>query len=74
MYEDKSYDMIKIIDFGESVIKSKKRIKDQRGTLEYCAPEVMQEFMSYDQKCDVWSCGVIMFILLTGKFPYSSDN
>ncbi len=48
MYEDKSYDMIKIIDFGESVIKSKKRIKDQRGTLEYCAPEVMQEFMSYD--------------------------
>ncbi len=33
------------------------------------APEVMFEFL-YDSKCDMWSCGVILFILLCGIFPY----
>ena len=33
------------------------------------APEVMFQ-KDYDSKCDMWSCGVILFILLCGVFPY----
>jgi len=42
------------------------------GTPAYVAPEVLQR--SYDCKVDVWSCGVIMFELLTGTTPFDGDN
>ena len=32
------------------------------------APEVFKR--SYDQRCDVWSVGVIMFLLITGEYPF----
>ncbi len=62
---------MKLIDFGCSKIFSPQRrttFEDTIGTLVYCSPEVLNNH--YDQKCDVWSCGVIMYILLSGKFPF----
>ena len=62
---------LKLIDFGCSKIFSPQRrttFEDTIGTLVYCSPEVLNNH--YDQKCDVWSCGVIMYILLSGKFPF----
>jgi len=54
------------------------------GSLEYMAPEVVDAFMvddydddeeeiSYNKKCDMWSLGIIMYILLCGYAPFSGN-
>ena len=42
------------------------------GTPYYIAPEVLEQ--SYDEKCDMWSIGVITFILLSGTPPFGGQN
>lgn len=45
------------------------------GSAEYLAPEVVEAFindMSYDKRCDLWSLGVIIYIMLSGKVPFTA--
>ena len=62
---------LKLIDFGTVVQKPKrgKCLKRFIGTSYYIAPEVIQE--NYNEKCDIWSCGVILYILLCGYPPFN---
>ena len=63
---------IKIIDFGTAKLKQKSNEKTVIGTLIYMAPEVIKQ--NYNNKCDLWSIGVILYILITGDIPFEGKN
>ncbi len=68
--EKELYD-VKLIDFGISEIFTKLEPNNDykiRGSLNYIAPEVLRH--KFDEKCDIWSCGVILYILVIGKYPF----
>lgn len=73
MNRDEQDPKITIIDFGTSgIFDSNKKMEQKFGTPYYIAPEVLSN--NYDEKCDLWSIGVILFILLCGYPPFNGSN
>lgn len=67
------YYKIKLIDFGIAKILEKGEFETSlSGTCFYIAPEVIQK--NYDKRCDLWSCGVILYILLCGQLPFGGND
>ena len=66
---------IKIIDFGLSQFYDNninRKMNTKVGTSYYVAPEVLNG--NYNEKCDIWSAGVILYILLSGDPPFNGSN
>lgn len=65
------YAQLKLIDFGYgSRFLGALPMKTKCGTPYTTAPEVIRE--CYDQRCDVWSCGVVLYIMLCGRRPFEA--
>ncbi|KAF8042071.1 hypothetical protein BT93_A0616 [Corymbia citriodora subsp. variegata] len=69
---------LKVSDFGLSALAESKRqdglLHTTCGTPAYVAPEVINR-RGYDgSKADIWSCGVILFVLLAGYLPFHDSN
>lgn len=65
---------LKVIDFGRSkLLKPQQKLIEKAGSLYYVAPEIIS-CMEYNQSCDLWSCGIIMFMMLTGAPPFCSPS
>ncbi|ELP95184.1 calcium-dependent protein kinase, putative [Entamoeba invadens IP1] len=65
---------VKLSDFGLSVeIDENSVLTDQVGTSYYMAPELYRK-EPYGFKVDIWACGVVMYSLLFGKFPFDGEG
>eukprot|EP00930_Biecheleria_cincta_P071180 TRINITY_DN58700_c0_g1_i1.p1 TRINITY_DN58700_c0_g1~~TRINITY_DN58700_c0_g1_i1.p1 ORF type:complete len:636 (+),score=98.98 TRINITY_DN58700_c0_g1_i1:95-2002(+) len=65
----KDSNSLRISDFGLScVFEPGQYLTAQVGTTAYMAPQVLER--KYDQACDIWSCGVILHVLLCGYLPF----
>ena len=66
---------LKVTDFGLSkiMVNQSTLLQTQCGTPAYVAPEVLVGD-GYGPEVDLWACGVIIFIILSGTTPFHADN
>ena len=70
---NEKYFWVKIIDFGTAKIFEKnKSEKAVVGSSYYIAPEVLHKH--YNEKCDTWSVGVILYMLIVGRAPFDGKT
>ena len=65
---------IRLLDFGLSkIIGNEEKCTEPYGTLSFVAPEVLQG-KPYDKSVDLWSIGIITFLLLCGYLPFDDKH
>lgn len=66
---------IKIVDFGMAALQpANKWLNTSCGSPHYASPEVILGQNYRGDKADVWSCGVILYAMLTGTLPFDSEG
>ena len=68
--QQNDFGVIKIMDFGLSrIVSPNEKLIDGYGTLSFVSPEVLLR-TPYNKEVDIWSLGVILFYMLSGKLPF----
>lgn len=72
---------LKLADFGLATVfkrgnnKQKRLCRTPCGSPPYMAPEIVLLSKGYDPECtDIWACGVVLFVLLTGETPWEEPS
>ena len=82
-FTDKARQKIKIIDMGAAGFLDESGLSDLSGTPLYAAPEVVPWFYAsergppparYDERVDLWSMGVALYVMLSGAAPFDQDQ
>ena len=70
---DKDISQLKLADFSNSCIFDENNVLTEKiGTPYYIAPEILAQH--YGAKCDIWSCGVVAYICLSGVPPFNGSS
>ena len=71
----KSKYIFKLTDFGSSrqLLTLSQKMRTMTGTLNFMAPEIL-EGKDYNNECDLWSLGIIIYLLFFKKHPYEEKN
>jgi len=73
LYDCKGSSHLKLVDFGLSKFRGQReRMHTTCGTMAYIAPEVLER--NYSSQCDMWSLGVMVFVLLSGYLPFKDTG
>jgi calcium-dependent protein kinase len=73
LYESATSDFLKLIDFGFArAVADGERMSSACGTIQYTAPEVVAQ--SYTEKADVWSMGIVIYVMLCGALPWQATE
>jgi serine/threonine protein kinase len=69
------YDNIRLIDFGFSKVftLNNQMFQTKCGTPFYLPPEVING-MFYDSRCDIWSAGMLLYHMVSGKYPFGENE
>ena len=72
---NKGGDHVVIGDFGLSnFCYPGKLLETHCGTTEYAAPEIFCKNEKFNEEVDVWSCGVVLYVMLTGELPFAAKD
>eukprot|EP01101_Sappina_pedata_P008701 TRINITY_DN487_c0_g1_i1.p1 TRINITY_DN487_c0_g1~~TRINITY_DN487_c0_g1_i1.p1 ORF type:complete len:942 (+),score=436.57 TRINITY_DN487_c0_g1_i1:21-2846(+) len=71
---DEDNEILKITDFGLSKVFNDDKLQTSVGSPAYAAPEIFMDVESYDCSVDMWSLGVIIYVLLAGEPPFYGNN
>ena len=70
---DESSKRLKLIDFGQAIEISEGQVLSEReGTPMFMSPELIKQ--AYGKESDIWSCGIVMFIMLSGQSPFICED
>ncbi|CAI5756869.1 unnamed protein product [Candida verbasci] len=66
---------VKLADFGMAALECNGNLLETScGSPHYAAPEIVSGLKYHGAASDIWSCGVILFALLTGRLPFDDEN
>lgn len=66
---------IKIADFGMAALEMNQQLLETScGSPHYASPEIVTGKSYHGSPSDIWSCGIILFALLTGHLPFDDEN
>jgi serine/threonine protein kinase len=72
---DKEHNTIKLADFGMAALQPAGSLLNTFcGSPHYASPEIVKAMKYNGEKTDIWSCGIILFVLLTGRLPFDEEN
>ena len=77
LMDDSDAPHIKLIDFGAAVVLDEGEAVisgGKVGTWTYWAPEQVDKGIAYDQAVDLWSLGVVLYIMLSGRHPFERSG